>query len=297
MIISRGFKIDVIRIEGGSNPKNYWQVYRRLMKRISTFEYDLIHAHFGQAGFVASLQHKLPFVVTFHGSDVFGFPADSITGKLKSTILKLISRYASFFSAKNICVSSQLAKALHHRKTILIPMGIDRSLFRPGSKSAARHTLKWKINELNVLFVGDPSNPVKRYGLCREVVKLASSQIGQINLRVCNEVEPSLVPTYMNASDALIVTSTHEGGPLSIREALACNLPIVSVDVGDARERLSSVSGCYVTKTSNVTDLGTALIKLLQETRKIEGHESLEDLNEVMLTDKLIQVYSMAVNS
>ena len=48
----------------------------------------------------------------------------------------------------------------------------------------------------------------------------------------------------MNACDALLFVSMYEGSPNIVKEALACNLPIVSVAVGDVAERLEGVAGC-----------------------------------------------------
>lgn len=85
------------------------------------------------------------------------------------------------------------------------------------------------------LFVGDPARPEKRYWLAQKTVNLLVSRI-QVELIVASSGPYEQVPLYyMNACDALLLTSSHEGSPNAVKEALACNLPVVSVDVGDVR--------------------------------------------------------------
>ena len=81
----------------------------------------------------------------------------------------------------------------------------------------------------------------------------------------------------MNAADALLVTSAHEGGPLVIREALACNLAVVSVDVGDARARLAKVHGCVVCPDADPKKIATALVQILRTPSRVDGQDALND--------------------
>ena len=55
-----------------------------------------------------------------------------------------------------------------------------------------------------------------------------------------------VVPKYMNACDVLVLVSDGEGSPMVIKEAMACNLPIVSVPVGDVPEVIGGTDGCFL---------------------------------------------------
>jgi glycosyltransferase involved in cell wall biosynthesis len=54
------------------------------------------------------------------------------------------------------------------------------------------------------------------------------------------------VPRYLNEADVLAFSSFMEGSPNVIKEAMACNCPIVSTDVGDVRWVLGDTKGCYI---------------------------------------------------
>jgi glycosyltransferase involved in cell wall biosynthesis len=101
------------------------------------------------------------------------------------------------------------------------------------------------------------------------------------------------VPIWMNAADAVILTSIHEGSPNAIKEALACNRPIVSVDVGDVRERIENVEGCYVVDPKP-TDLAAALYEVYRGTRVVMGRARMQELSLSAVTEKLLQIYEVA---
>jgi len=54
------------------------------------------------------------------------------------------------------------------------------------------------------------------------------------------------MPTLFNAADVLLLTSDREGSPNTVKEAMACNLPVVATDVGDVRSRLDGVANSHV---------------------------------------------------
>lgn len=103
------------------------------------------------------------------------------------------------------------------------------------------------------------------------------------------------MPLYMNACDVLLVTSTHEGSPNVVKEALACNLPVVSTDVGDVRERIKHVEGCVLCENDDLHHLCAGLAAVLDRSLRIAGRPAVSDLNESLLTRKVIAVYERAL--
>src|SRR4029453_12233098 len=93
-----------------------------------------------------------------------------------------------------------------------------------------------------VLFVGNPAEARKRYDLAREVLARVDRAL-DAELVVAWQVPHERVPIYMNACDALLFVSMYEGSPNVVKEALACNLPVVSVVVGDVPGRLQGRAG------------------------------------------------------
>jgi glycosyltransferase involved in cell wall biosynthesis len=99
------------------------------------------------------------------------------------------------------------------------------------------------------------------------------------------------IPLFMNACDAMIFTSMHEGSPNVVKEALACNLPVVSVEVGDVRRWLSRVDGCVVCADDKPATLTRALREVLQRNARVDGRPAILEIEESLLTQKVIQIY------
>src|SRR5262249_21309276 len=139
-------------------------------------------------------------------------------------------------------------------------------------RDEARLRLGWGLDERVVLFNAGREPKVKRLDLARAAVEAARRRCGDIRFAVLDGyVDPKEIPTWMNAADCLLFTSDWEGAPTVIQEALACDLPIVSVNVGDVPERLQGVSpSCIVARDPEA--LGGALADILETRERSNGH-------------------------
>lgn len=104
------------------------------------------------------------------------------------------------------------------------------------------------------------------------------------------------VADYMNACNVLLLTSKHEGSPTVVREALACNLPVVSVDAGDVREHIRRVEGCVLCEDDRPETIAQALEQVLRRNRRVEGRAAILDFEEGRLTQQVLSVYRSAVS-
>lgn len=289
-----GTLVEVMSFRGKGNALRYGTALVRFYQRLGQ-GYDVIHAHFGQAGLIALLQRKTPVVVTFHGSDLIGIVGangkHTFNGRILSAVSQLVARCAD----EVIVPSHSLARFLPQRPYHLIPLGVNLDLFRPILHDEARHTLGWPLEKRVVFFASDPMRPVKRYGLACQAVELAMQHL-DVEMVVAGNIAPEFMPLYMNASDVLLVTSAHESGPAVVKEALACNLPVVSVDVGDVRQRIGSVAGCVVCADNRPETLAAGLTEVLRRRQRIKGRETVQDLDERVLTQRLLHVYEMALD-
>ena len=155
----------------------------------------------------------------------------------------------------------------------MLPTGVDLKTFVPAERAAARRRLGLGADERIVLFNSGRNPAVKDPELAAEAVEDARRRIGAVRLVVLDgSAPPDEVPHYMNAADCLLVTSKTEGSPTVVQEAMACNLPVVSVDVGDVRERLEGVSGCHVVARCPLA-LGVALAEVLKAPRRSDGRK------------------------
>lgn len=288
-----GVDLDVFHFRGAGNPLNYLRAWLSLRRKLSAKRYDLVHAQWGQSAVVA-LPKRLPLVVTFRGSDLEGIVAKNGRYKLSGRVLQALSRMVARWADEVIVVSPRLAAHIHGVAYHVIPSGVDLSLFRPIPQREARQRLGLPSNRRIILFAASPHRAEKRIELAREAVSMLGPE-SDADLILASGVVRELMPYYMNSCDLLLLTSSHEGSPNVVKEALACNTPVVSVDVGDARERLYGVEGCVVCDDDNPATIAAALGRVLEREKRINGAWAVAGLEERTVTRQLMSVYQKAV--
>src|SRR6266536_834116 len=253
-----GVDVDVFRFRGGGKPLRYVSAWLDVQRR---GRYDLVHAQFGQSGLLA-LPKRLPLVVTFRGDDLEGVLSNA-TGRLtaRGRLLPLLSRVVARRADATIVVSAHMKAFLHRQaRPHVIPSGLDLERFRLIPQAEARRHLDLPAEGRLVLFVGSPTSSRKRYDLARRAVEIVKRS-GPVKLVLGWAVPHEQIPYFMNACDALVFTSRQEGSPNVVKEALACNLPVVSVAIGDVPERLRDLAGCEVCADDEPETIATALIR------------------------------------
>jgi glycosyltransferase involved in cell wall biosynthesis len=178
----------------------------------------------------------------------------------------------------------------------IIPCGIDLDRFKPLDQKTCRAQLGWDDKIFHVLFPSHRENTVKRFGLACAAVDVLSRSGIQAELHDLQGVPNHEVPIWLNASDALLLTSQHEGSPTVIKESLACNLPIVSVDVGDVRERIDGIHGCYLAN-SQPEDLSSKLREVYTRSCRIAGRDKVQELSLTRIAQRLQALYSEILTS
>ena len=213
--------------------------------------HDLIHVHFGGLYallvWTALLWAKSPKLITFHGTDIHAKAiktASSVAEKIKIRLNQWASFICIMLYDRHGYVASELQDYLPQRlrkwrqaRAFVQPLGVDYSLFTPRSQKEARERLhiddgKW------ALFSDVSQTKVKRRDIAERIVGLMPAGW---KLLVMSGVRPTDVPDYICASDLLLLTSDEEGSPNIIRECLALNRRVYSVDVGDARQQLQGL--------------------------------------------------------
>ena len=294
-----GVEVDVFFYRGEWRLRHYVRAAGALQKKVRRKKYDLVHARFAQAGLIAAVQRTLPFVVTYGGTDVLGRRNARGRLLLKGIVQRLVARLVARRAAANIVVAPHLAHALGIADAHVIPSGIDLDLFQPIDHDEARRLLDLPRQQKIVLFVGNPKDPrdKKRYRLAREVADRAAAQCPDLNFLVVHDRPQKDMPVFMSAADVLLFTSRSEGSPNVIKEALACNLPVVSVDVGDVRARLSSIEGCLVSETDEPEALAQGLLQVLDRGTRIEGRPAIEHLDGLSVAQATVAVYRQVLRA
>ena len=274
-LVKQGLSVDFFLIKG-KGLFGYLKNYFLLLKKIRYEEYDLLHAHYGLSGLLATIQLSVPVVITFHGSDV----------NIKKNYL--FSRIASRLSATNIFAHQKLPEKLKiYREPLnIIPCGFDNNLFFPIPKNEAREILKWEKSARYIVFSSAFDNKIKN-------VQLAWSAISDINN--CNLIElkgygKEKINLILNASDLLLVTSLSETGPVIVKEALACNCPIISTNVGDVQKLIKNVRNCYIS-SYNPNDIKKRINLVFMNNKRTNGEQAIKNLKLENIAYKVIDVY------
>jgi glycosyltransferase involved in cell wall biosynthesis len=254
---------------------------------------DLVHAHFGYCGWLAKLQSRVPIVVSFMGDDLLGTP--KATGELEwfsRQMVRLNRRLATFADAV-IVKSREMAEVIAPVEPDIIPNGVDLRAFQPRDRHTARRQLGLASESRIVLFPGNPHNPRKGHALAAAAVRCASERLGEeIQLLPLWGIRPDQVATYMNACNAMLLTSLIEGSPNVVKEAMACNLPLVAVPVGDVAELLENVPG-YAVCPRDANSLGEQLVQTLTSSNAIGGRDAIisKALDLESIAQRVLAVY------
>lgn len=285
-----GITLDVFHFRGAKSPIRYLTAWMKLQAKLRTGNYDLVHAQFGQAGLLA-FPRRIPLIVTLRGDDLQGIVGNNGRITAKGRLLMALTRWVASRSEGVIVVSRRMFKYLPSKvRPVVIPSGLDLELFRPLDYRTARIKLGWPADEKVVLFVGNPALYGKNFRLAEEVINILRTEV-PVELRVVWDVPHLDVPLLMSGADALLFTSLQEGSPNAVKEALACNLPVVSVPVGDVVERCAGLSNCVVTSGWNAADLARGLKHVWSLPRTDEPRRSVQNLDESVLTAKVVEYY------
>jgi glycosyltransferase involved in cell wall biosynthesis len=285
-----GVEVDLFPFRGARQPGNYAAAWQEVQRRLDTGSYDLVHAQFGQSGLTA-LPKRLPLVVTFRGDDLEGIIGENGRYIPAGWLLRMISRTVARHADASIVVSEHMKRHLPRSvEAYVLPSGIDFNLFRPEPQEEARRKLGLPAAERLILFVGDPALARKRYGLAQEAVALVNQTI-PVRLVVGWERPHHEIAALMNACDALVCTSMQEGSPNAVKEAMACNLPVVSVPVGDVPLRLTGVEGCELCANDRAETIAAGIERVLRRGGRSKGRKAVEKLDERLLTLQLIDIY------
>jgi len=274
----------------------YVDLPSQLRVQIDRFQPDVVHAMYGgiMADQVTRTVRDRPTVVTFHGSDLLG---QCLSGRLRNLIANYGVR-ASWKAARRthriVAVSKILQDALpkdvNRSKVRIIPNGIDLERFKPLDRDECRNRLGWDRDTFHLLFASNSGDPVKRPELAQAAVHAFQRTGIRAEMHYLCRVPNNEVPVWLNASNVVLLTSLHEGSPTIVKEALACNLPVVSVNVGDVSERINGIEGCYVALPDPI-DLATKLSLVHSGKGRVVGRVKMQEFSLERIALRLRSLY------
>ncbi|MWV65497.1 glycosyltransferase [Halorubrum sp. JWXQ-INN 858] len=284
-IRARGHTVDVLAVPGYSKEvdRTVLTHARYCLRSIGAAlgPYDLVHANYGLTAPPAVIQPRHPVVLTLWGSDLMG--------KYGS-----VSRLCSRFVDEVVVMSAEMAVQCD-RDCHVIPHGIDVDLFRPLPRETARRELEWDDERHHVLFPYDQSREVKDFPRASRIVDRLGTELDDpVDLHSVSGIAHRRMPLYMNAADVLLLTSKREGMPNSVKEALACNLPVVATAVSDLPALLADVSHSTTAETDDA--LADAVQEVLLSGERSNGRSAIDSLAIDTQIDKLERVYRSAID-
>ncbi|MCS6929682.1 MAG: glycosyltransferase family 4 protein [Saprospiraceae bacterium] len=263
---ARGIEVNYFPIRG-KGWKNYLKNVLPLRRHLKMQQYDIIHAHYSLCGWVAVLasRGRVPVVVSLMGDDAQGTFIGPGQTDWRSWFLPVLTRLLQPFVQAIVVKAPQLARVVWRKRILhIIPNGVrlEQFQFIPEGR---RELLGLRPDRQYVLFLGNPDDPNKNIALVREALRLLNAP--NVELLAPYPVKHEQVVQLLNSVDVLTLCSFGEGSPNVIKEAMACNCPVVTTPAGDAPWVLGSTAGCYVAGY-DPTDFAEKLRLALQFARK-----------------------------
>lgn len=256
--------------------------------------YAIVHGHYGLWCLAARLQWRAAVVSAFLGDDLLGTITAHGDYSRKSRLVVRISRWLCRVSDAATVKSEQMKIAAGRDDVVVIPDGIDFRLFHPMPRAEARVALGWDQHKNYILFANNPAIPVKNFALAQAALHRLAEQGIAAELVVANGLPQTTVVQYMNASNVLILPSLAEGTPNVVKEAMACNIPVVATDVGDVAQVIGQTESCSVCPF-DAEALAYALARAIQHEEPTTGRADIAHLESSVVIEQVLELYKQAI--
>lgn len=260
-----------------------------LRKYLRKQAFDIIHAHYSLSAFTATLAGSKPFVVSLMGSD-------ARAGKLVSALMRRLQKNRW---KKLIVKSSSMANQLKLKNPHVIPNGVDLSFFKPIDYSELKSKFGFSENKKTILFLADPAREAKNFSLAKKAFELLANR--EIELQVKFNLSKEEIPEIINSADIILLTSRWEGSPNVIKEAMACNKPIVATNVGDVAWLFGNEPGHFVTNFTpeDVAEKIKMALEFSEKHSHTQGRVRLMELglDAETVAQKIISVYQSVLKN
>ena len=258
--------------------RGYFFALKKLKGYLKNTDVDIIHAHYSFMGIISSIATKKPVICSLMGSDVLR------SGKLGA---KVVNWYSKNRWRKTIVKSKEMNNVV--QRAIVIPNGVDFEIFKPTDIKKARTEVGFDQNKKHIIFVAhDVESPVKNYILAKKAIRELNDD--SVELHAISDVAQKDLVKYYNAADALLMTSLSEGSPNVIKEACACNCPVVTTNVGDVSNVLTGVKNCYVVDY-NAKMIAEKLRLLFNLTERSNGRSEIAYLDSKQTALRIKELY------
>lgn len=275
-LIQAGAQVSYFLVKG-SGVSAIFSNIRALRKTCRQGDFDVIHAHYAFWGYLAALAGCKPLVVSLMGSDL-------VYARWYKYAVRLFN---AFYWKKLIVKTQQMHDYAKTKDTMVVPNGIDIGVFRPMNRAIALEKTGWHPDRKHVLFAADPQRPEKNFNLCKTAFDLVNKP--DYELHTLGQIDHDLMPYLYNAATVVVLSSLREGSVNVVKEAMACNRPVVATDVGDVRQNMNSVYGCFIA-SFEPKDMADK-IELAMQVKTAESRKAIAHLASEKVAEKLIGIY------
>lgn len=268
----------------GHGWKSYLRAAHEVRRIVRKENVNIVHAHYSMCGLVASI--ACAFTKTRVAVSILGsFPR-------KNFKRQWVRFYAKHIWDSTLVKSQRTADQLGLDLSV-IPNGVNLEQFKIVDYNEAREACGFDAGKKYVIWCSNPARPEKRYELAKQAVEMLNDS-SVVLCPVFNKTHDEVVK-YMCAADVLLLTSVSEGSPNVIKEAMSCNCPLVSTDVGDVKVRTNGLPGTYVAESDSAQCLASHIQSALDFGQRTEGRARIlsDGLTSEAIAHKIIsQIYS-----
>lgn len=270
----------------GNGMRGYLRNVKPLRQKIKEWEPDVVHAHYGLCGMVAVLaaRKKVPVVITCHNGETLSKSANIISS--------LAIRCADY----TICVAQHIYDKLYLKPKLYMiqPCGIDMKDLPLVEKIVAQKEMNLSADKINILFGGSFSNARKNAPLAKAAIALLNRD--DINLIEMRGYNRSQVNKLLCGCDMLLLPTKSEGSPQVLKEAMACNCPVVATDVADIAYLLQGGTNSYVT-SFDPADVADKIQRVIECGERTNGRQRIEALrlDNPLVAETILNIYKQIV--
>ena len=278
----------------GKGVRGYLQNVKPLRKKIYEWQPDIVHAHFGLSGMVAILatRKRVPVVITCHN------------GETLTKYGNIITSLAICCADYTICVAQHIYDKLYFKPKhyCIQPCGIDLKDLPLVEKEIAMKEMGLSADKINILFGGAFSNARKNAPLAKAALKRLEDErisgLEEFNLIEMKGFNRHQVAMLFNACDMLLLPTKSEGSPQVLKEAMACNCPIVATDVADIAFLLQGVTNSYAT-TFDAKDVVDKIQRVITCGERTNGRKRIEELklDNPQVAETILGIYKSILKS
>lgn len=284
-----GVEVEIVHPKPGPTLLRYISAAAQVFLKTLRGRFDIVHGHYGQWCLLARMQWTTPVVASFLGSDLLGDV--TFDGQLTRKGL-LITRASRWLCNRvdAVTVKTEEMKKVAGDDAFVYSDGIDFELFRPIPRATARAALGWDQERYYVLFGNNPRRPVKNFPLAQAAVECLSARGATVELVVASGLPQTTLVQYINASNAVILTSLSEGSPNIVKEAMACNVPVVSTNVGDVPQLIGHTQACSA-YPHDPEALADGLERALHWAEPTTGRADVAHLEQSVIAQQVLAMY------